>query len=340
MPTDHFLSQSSLTGKRVLIRLDLDLPLNGTQITDNLRLTSALGSLNRCTAEAASTLIIGHLGRPKGEDPTLSLKPVLNELKRLLNQDISFISSLDGLGKSYNTKLALLENLRFWPGEDANDPNFSRLLSANFDLFVHDAFAASHRPSASGIGVPTLLPSLLGLQFEAELKALDPIINNPKRPITLILGGAKTDKIENVDKLLTHVDNLLLGGSIVTSAPDLPRLVKAQLTQDGLDITPASIDTFRSYISSASTLIWNGPVGKYEDSFHAQGTQALAEAIVTANAYKIAGGGDTLAFLKQFNLSSKFDHLSLGGGAMLYYLAYGTLPSLQAVISSPVSPIR
>lgn len=314
MPTDHLLSSTSLQGKRVLLRLDLDLPLKDGQILDNQRLTLALGSLNKCIKEAASTLIIGHLGRPKGEDQSLSLNPILNELKRLLDQDISFISNPDGLGKSYNNKVALFENLRFWPGEDANDPNFAKLLSSNCDIYVHDAFAASHRSSASGIGVPALLPSLIGLQYEAELKGLDPIINSPKSPITLILGGSKADKVKDLNKLLTHVDNLLLGGSVVAVAPDLPKLIKAELTDDGLDITGASIDIFRSYINSSSTLIWNGPVGKYEDSFHAQGTHNLAEAIATANGYKVAGGGDTLAALKQFNLSDKFDHLSTGGG--------------------------
>lgn len=336
MPTDHLLSQVSLQGKRVLLRLDLDVPLKDGQVLDDSRLQLALPTLRKCLSEASGTLIIGHLGRPKGIEPSLSLKPAVERLKSLLDQDIPLIPSLDGLEQwGSTTPLAVLENLRFWEGEDQNDPNFASSLANNFNVYVFDAFAASHRHSASGIGVPKLLPSLLGLQMEAELQALDPIINNPKRPITLILGGSKADKIENVDKLLTHVDNLLLGGSIITSAPDHPKLIKAQLTDDGLDVTLASIDIFRSYINSSSTLIWNGPVGKYEDGFHDKATYNLAEAVATANAYKVAGGGDTQAVISKLNLETKFNYISTGGGAMLYYLAFHSLPSLDAVNSSP-----
>ncbi len=336
MPNSHLLSQTSLKGKKVLLRLDLDVPLKDGVVVDDRRLKLALHSLKKCLSEASQTLIIGHLGRPAGEDASLSLKPAINTLKSMIDRDIPLIPSLDGLGQwGTDTPLAALENLRFWEGEDQNDPNFARSLADKFDIYVFDAFAASHRPSASGIGVPALLPSLIGFQFEAELAALSPIIHNPKRPITLILGGSKPDKVQNVDKLLTHVDNLLLGGSIVASAPDLPRLVKAQLTDDGMDITPASVDIFRSYINSSSTLIWNGPVGKYEDNFHATATYNLAQVIATANAYKVAGGGDTEAVISKLNLESKFNYISTGGGALLYYLAFHTLPSLDAINSSP-----
>ncbi len=333
------LLSHDLNQKHVLLRLDLDVPLANGGVVDNTRLLASSSTIKYCLEHAQKTLIIGHLGRPKHQEEGSSLKHIQPILEQLLEQTISFVPDLDGEGqrwRSGTSPLGMLENLRFWPGEESNNLQFIHSLAEFGDIFVNDAFAVSHRHNASGTGVPTLLPSLIGPQLEAELKALDPIINNPSRPIIVIIGGSKTDKIAFVDNLLTQVDKVLVGGSIASSLKPNPKLVVASLTPDGLDINSASIDIFKSHIVSASTLIWNGPVGKYEDNLHGfHGTSQLAEIISTANAYKVAGGGDTLAVIHKLGLQSHFNHLSTGGGAMLYYIAHHTLPALEAILESP-----
>ncbi len=342
----QLVTSHNLTGKSVILRLDLDVPVRDGKVADDTRLQDSLLTIEYCLEHASKTLIIGHLGRPKYEDLSLSLMPIKIRLEEILKQTISFfpppasshVPNLARAGewRSNSSPLGLLENLRFFPGEENNDPAFAKTIADFGDIFVNDAFAVSHRPSASGIGVPRILPSLLGLHFEAELKALHPIIDNPKSPIIAVIGGAKTDKIEIVDNLLTHVDKVLVGGSIAASTKPSTKTIPATLTEDGLDINSASIDIFSKYISTASTLIWNGPMGKYEDNLHGfHGTYQIAQAIANSGAYKVAGGGDTLAVINKLNLNNKFNHLSTGGGAMIYYITKHTLPALDAILNSP-----
>jgi phosphoglycerate kinase len=198
-------------------------------------------------------------------------------------------------------------------------------------VFVNEAFAVGHRVAASTTGLPKLLPSFLGFQFEREVEAVSKALHDPKKPVIGILGGAKPDKLENVDNFLTHVDKLLLGGRLGEFAQPNPKLEIASLTSDGLDIDLQTSTRFARLISEAGTLIWNGPMGKYEDVNHIKGTQVIAEAIAASSAYKIAGGGDTIAVINKLELKEKFDHISIGGGAMMYLLANGSLPSLEAI---------
>lgn len=338
IPPQRLLRNQPLFGRHVLLRLDLDTPLQNGSPADISRLEAALPTIRYCLSHATQTLLLGHLGRPSGLDPALSLKPVQSTLEKALEQTISFVPDISRAGewRSGNSPLGLLENLRFYPGEKENNSSFVDSLAQFGDIFVHDAFAVSHRINASGIGLPKKLPSLLGLLFEAELTALDPIINNPKRPITVILGGSKADKLQIVDNLLTQADHLLIGGSIATSVQPHSKIIAASLTPDGLDIDAQFTKLFQDYISHASTLLWNGPLGKYEDLHSFHGTYQIAESIAKASAYKVAGGGDTLAVIHKLNLQSHFNHLSTGGGALLYYFTHHSLPTLDAILGSPL----
>lgn len=327
---EHALKAELIAGHTVLLRLDLDVPT-----TDDSRLLASLETLKFCVDHAKRVVILGHLGRPDGYDQSLSLQPVIKRLEGLLSQPIFTIPFHEGLGKSYNKKIVALDNLRFFPGEAKADPAFSHKLAHLGDVFVNDAFAVSHRVSASTTVLPSLLPSYLGISFTAELTALQKALQLAKHPITMVMGGVKTDKIENVDKILQNVDNLLLGGRLVDHVQPQAKLTLASLTPDGFDITLESAATFSSLLRTAGTIIWNGPLGKFEDPAYNKGTTIVANVIASSTAFKIAGGGDTLAAIHQLGLEDKFDHLSTAGGAMLYYIAHKTLPAYEAVLHSP-----
>lgn len=328
----HSLSEADLASKTVLLRLDLDVPLASGRVTNNSRLEVSLPTLRYCLENQARVVILGHLGRPEGPDPAFSLVPVIDALKELLHQDIFLISNLERAGEEVKAHpVSALENLRFYPGEAAADPGFTSKLAALGDIFINEAFAVGHRPSASVVGLPALLPSYLGFQFEREVAAVSRVLDQPERPVLGILGGTKPDKLEFVDNFLAHVDKLLLGGRLGEYTSPYPKLEIASLTPDGFDIDASTVTCFSQLIAEAKTIIWNGPMGKYEDPAAASGTRQIAEAIANSSAYKLAGGGDTLAAISQFGLQSRFDHLSVGGGAMLYYLAKGSLPALDAI---------
>lgn len=326
-------TESVVKDKVVLLRLDLDLPLKDGQVIDQTRLKEALPTLKMCLNAAKKTLILGHLGRPEGKDPRFSLKPVLESLKGLIGQDILLIDDLDGVERWGNSDspIAMLENLRFWPEEQNNDPNFTNLLASVGDVFINEAFGTSHREVASIVGLPRHLDPYIGVNFNREITALDPIINSPIRPIILILGGAKPDKLEFVDNFVKNFDTVLIGGTLVNQIEANSKLIKATLSSDGRDITRESAQHFSRLISQAKTIVWNGPVGKFEDPSTREGTTIIANAIASSQAYKLAGGGDTLAAIHELDLEDKFDHLSTGGGALLYYLAHHTLPGLDAL---------
>lgn len=329
------ITQISLKNKTILLRLDLDMPISEAgQVEDNSRLKAGLKSLKLCLAQASKILILGHLGRPKGVDPKLSLSPVQKELKRLIQQDIMFINSLEGIGDwvKSDSRLGMLENLRFWPGEAQNEPDFVSQLAKYADVFINDAFAVSHRSCASIVGLPGVLPSVIGVDFTQEVAGLQHAFKEAKRPVVMVLGGIKPDKLEFVENFLKFVDNLLVGGRLVDHLPRHPKIIVAQLTPDRLDITPNSTNLFVSKIASAGTVIWNGPVGQFESPLHQIGTLKIAQAIVSSSAHSLIGGGDTLSAIHQFGLKdSQFSHVSLGGGAMLYFLAHKTLPGLEAI---------
>jgi phosphoglycerate kinase len=261
-----------------------------------------------------------------------------DKLGGLLNQPITFVDNIvklprvkGGWSGENVPKLQLLENLRFWPGEASSDQEFAKLLAGFGDLYVNESFAASAHPSSSITTLPRLLPTYFGYQFVSEVQTVTRVINQPKRPIVLILGGAKPDKLELLPQLLNRVDRVLLGGALpqFVKIKD-EKLVLGENTPSGLDLTPPSVAEFARIISTAGTLIWNGPVGKFEEPVNEAGTRAVAEAIVASPAFSLIGGGDTQAALAKFGLEKQVGYLSTGGGSLLTLLATGTLPAIEA----------
>ncbi|MBT5756118.1 MAG: phosphoglycerate kinase [Acidimicrobiaceae bacterium] len=354
-------------GKRVLVRVDFNVPMRAGEITDDLRIKAALPTLRWLKKRGATVVACSHLGRPDGEVvASLSMDPVRARLNELLPD------------------IELLENLRFNAGEKANDPAFVRELIQGIDLYVNDAFGASHRSHASFVGPPQHVPSAAGRLLEKEVEILGGLRTNAKRPFVAVLGGSKvSDKLGVIEALLKKVDQLVVGGGMCFTflaaqghhvgasllEEDMIETCAALLEQAqgrivvphdltalspggkimgpggevrqagvnlpdgwmGLDIGPGTAAEFTDIILEARTVFWNGPMGVFEDPRFVAGTKTVAQALVDSRAFTVVGGGDSAAAIAQFGMSREIDHISTGGGASLELLENGDLPGLEAL---------
>ena len=356
------------SGKRVLLRADFNVPITDGRIDDDLRIRAALPTIQWLQEHGATVTVCTHLGRPKGRpDPRYTVEPVRERLAELA------------------PGVDLLENLRFDPGEEANDPAFVDKLVEGQDLYVNDAFGAAHRAHASVVGPPARLPSAAGRLLAREVEVLGGLLEAPDRPFVAVLGGSKvSDKLKVIEALLKSVDTLLIGGgmcftflkalghdvgdSLLESeqVDSCRRLLDAGATiliptdvvalgpggqimdpdaggevatlgQDvpegwkGLDIGPGTAANFADQVSSAGTVLWNGPMGVFEDPRFAAGTRAVAEAMAEAKGFTVVGGGDSASAMAAFGLADRIDHVSTGGGASLELIENGDLPGLEAL---------
>ncbi len=367
--------------KRVIVRCDFNVPLGEEGILDDFRIKKTLPTIQYLSKHKAKVVLISHLGRPKGREMELSLKPVAERLEKLLGRQVEFLNDCIGSEVEQKTagmelgEIVLLENLRFYQEEKKADPDFVLELTKLGDIFIQDAFGVSHRAHSSVIGIPEHLPSGIGFLVEEELEILSRVINNPERPLVAIIGGAKINtKVKLIERFLRDVDNLLLGGKTANivldakgisvgrsaPAPDIAQLVENLdftssklylpidvVAVDGsvrqadcgdikeeelvLDIGLKTIDNFTKIISQAKTVIWNGPMGKFEDEEYAQGTKKIIEAILASPAFSVVGGGETAELVNRLGLAGKFGYVSTGGGAMLKFLSGEKLPGIEAV---------
>jgi phosphoglycerate kinase len=335
---------AEVAGKRVLVRSDLNVPLEDGRIADETRIQASLPTLQLLLEHGtAEVTVCSHLGRPKGEDPKFSLAPVERRLRELLP---------DG-------RLRVLENTRFNPGETKNDPAFARELADDNDLFVQDAFGSVHRAHASTVGVAQLLPAYAGLLLERELEELGKLLGDVERPFVLISGGAKVDdKLGVLKKLGGKADAVLVGGKMaeeirvknplpfevllpvdVVAASEFAEDAETKVVPYnalpegwlGLDIGPDTRKLFAERIHEARTIFWNGPMGVFEWPRFADGTRAVAEAVAAANAYSVVGGADSARALTQLGLADRVSWLSTGGGAALELLEGKELPGMAAI---------
>ncbi len=330
----------------MLLRLDLDVPLvaDGKEVGDETRLLAAEKTIRYLKNHGARVVVMAHLGRPGGRrEKSLSLRPVGKALSGLLKEEIGFGPFVLGKEARQRTerlepgKILLLENLRFYPGEEENWPSFTKALVSLGDIFVNEAFAVSHRKHASVVGLPPFLPTAFGFNFLAEVEALAKVYRQPVRPVVVVLGGKKGGKLAEAQALLGWADELLLGGKLVEEEmiKETPghRKVVAKLTKSGEDITPESAEQFARIVRQAGTVVWNGPLGIYEKQRTARGTKVVAQALAEGKAFSVVGGGDTEAALTQFGLEKKMKLISTGGGAMLTFLASGgDLPGIRVVL--------
>ncbi len=323
-------------GIRVLLRGDLDVD------KDESRLELLRPTLKLLLERGASVVIIGHKGRPQGRPSAeFSLAAVSERLAGLLSTKIKFVADIVGeearkeAEKLKNGEIMMLENLRFDPREEKNDLDFAKSLSLLAKLYVNEAFAASHRPHASIVGIPRFLPRAAGLHFSQEVENLKKIIESPKRPVLVIIGGAKEDKLAYLDGLSTLADKIYLTGALpkFREETDDSKISIANLLPDKEDITINSIEKIVTDCFRAGTILLAGPVGKFEEEGHRLGTKRVFEAVANSAAFKVAGGGETERAIKILGLEDKFDWISAGGGAMLEFLSRRTLPGIEALLN-------
>lgn len=360
-------------GKSVLVRADFNVPISKGEISDDLRIRAALPTLNWLLERGAKVTACTHLGRPKGApDPDFSVEPVRERLSEIA------------------PGVTLLDNLRFDPGETANDAAFVDRLVEGHDLYVNDAFGASHRAHASIVGPPQRLPSAAGRLLAKEVEVLLGVREEPKRPFVAITGGSKvSDKLGVLTALLDIADSIIIGGGmcftffaamghqIGNSLCEQDQIDTCRALLDahgdrlhlpsdvvglgpggsigdpsaggevrnfgrslpdgwmGLDIGPGSAAEFGDVIGEARTVLWNGPMGVFEDPRFEAGTRAVAEAVAEGRGFSVIGGGDSAAAMAQFGLADQVDHISTGGGASLELIEQGDLPGLEALRSAP-----
>jgi len=357
------------SGKKVLLRADFNVPITNGHIDDDLRITAALPTIEWLQERGASVTACSHLGRPKGQpDEKYSMEPVRERLGKLA------------------PGVELMENLRFDPGEEANDPAFVDRLVEGFDLYVNDAFGASHRAHASVVGPPARLPSAAGRLLAKEVEVLSHLVHRPMHPFVAILGGSKvSSKMGVIEALIDKVDHLAIGGAMCFTfmlaqgfsvgdslvEPDWvdackrflegPNKHKLLIPNDvvamgpdeevqvflgdipdgwkGLDIGPATTLAFIAPLETAGTILWNGPMGMFEDSRFQEGTLMVAEAVADSHGFTVVGGGDSAAAVAKFGLDLRIDHVSTGGGASLELLEKGDLPGLAALREASNAPV-
>lgn len=318
------ISAPDLFGKKVLLRYDIDVPIKDKKVVEDYRLKAGLETLRLCLSVAEQVTILGHIGRPDGKDPGLSVEAIYDWFYQ--NGFSEFID---------NNKLLFLENLRFESGEGECSLDYAKSLVQYGDIYINEAFASHHKASSTTI-LPTLIPSFAGLHFSKEVEKLTQIRQNPYQPLVSIIGGAKIeDKLPAVLALSKISKNVLVGGKlpeeIIYSGTHVPDNVYiAEVNPGGTDITAQTIKNWTRIISSSKMILWNGPMGKFEESGNNQ-TKALAHLIIDSGAQTIVGGGDTISALKSYGLLDKISFVSTGGGAMLEFIVSGTLPTIEAL---------
>jgi phosphoglycerate kinase len=334
---------ADVAGKRVLVRADLNVPLDDGKVADDTRIRAALPTLQLLLERnAAAITVCSHLGRPKGPDPKYAIAPVAARLHELIDDD----------------RITVLENTRFDPRETANDQGFARELADGNDLYVNDAFGSAHRAHASTEGVAHILPAYAGLLMLRELEELGRLLESPERPFVAIVGGAKVeDKIGVLRSLAERSDVVLVGGKMAEEIRDHPIDVPVELPSDvvaaaafepdaearvvpadevpegwlGLDIGPETRQGYAKRITMAKTVFWNGPMGVFEWPRFAEGTLVIAHAVADADAHTVVGGGDSVRAVEEAGLADRIDWVSTGGGASLELLEGKELPGVAAI---------
>ena len=364
------LDDVDVDGLEVLVRSDLNVPIENGQVGDDFRIRSALPTLERLVRAGASVTVCSHLGRPKGADPAFSLGPVAKRMDDLTEYDVRFNSPGD---------ITVLENTRFMDGETTNDEATAERLAEGFDLFVQDAFGSVHRAHASTVGVAQLIMSVAGPLLDEELESLGRLLEETDHPYTVVLGGAKvSDKLGVIENLLPRVDRMPIGGGmcftflaaqgydvgesmVEESMLDTVReyaddeklilptdvVVGDSFSEDsqfqvkpvseipdgwmGLDIGPETSEDFSRLVAESASVFWNGPMGVFEWEPYRNGTEAVARAMGECDGFTAVGGGDSAAALRMLGLEDTVSHLSTGGGAGLELLEGQILPGVAVL---------
>jgi phosphoglycerate kinase len=347
------LGKAGLSGKKVVVRVDFNVPIKDGKVEDDFRIRAALPTINFLLEKGARLVLITHLGK----DGSASLEPVINKFFEISKIDQSHVT--------------FFENVRKFPGEETNDEAFVKELAALGEVYVNEAFSVSHRKHASVVGVPKHLPSYAGLELQNEIENLSKAFQNPEHPFLFILGGAKFEtKLPLIEKYLDLADSVFIGGAlandflkaqgcevgqslvsennfgiekiishekiilptdVVTESGQNKSISEINKDDTVLDIGKETIQNLGGVIKNAKFILWNGPLGKYEDKNGGEGTRAVLKLVAASSAESIVGGGDTVALVTEMQMEKDFSFISTGGGATLEFLATGTLPGIQAL---------
>lgn len=386
----------NVTGKRVLVRVDFNVPIKEGKITNDNRIQAALPTINYLIENGAKVVLLSHLGKIDHKDPEKTaadkkknnMAPVAARLAELVNAKVTFIPETEGkdledaIASMNDGEIILMQNTRYEAGESKNDPELGRYWASLGDLYVSDAFGSVHRAHASTVGIPTHLPSACGFLVGKEIDNLSAAIDNPKRPLVAILGGAKvSDKIAVIDNLLKIADKVIIGGGMAYTffyakgynvGTSLLEADKVDLAKEfmergkdklvlpidtviandfsnpteiktvdsseipdgfmGLDIGEKTIELFKNELQGAKTVVWNGPMGVFEDPRFAKGTEAVCTILSELpDAMTVIGGGDSAAAAISMGFADKFTHISTGGGASLEYMEGKELPGIAII---------
>lgn len=381
-----------LTGKKVLIRVDFNVPLKNGVVTDATRIKAALPTIEYILSQKGTSLIVmSHFGRPKGQkNPEFSMKPIAEKFSELLGKPVKLAPDVIGPEVEAEVKalkpgeVLLLENVRFYKEEEGNDPAFAKELASYGDIYVNDAFGTAHRAHASTEGVAHYLPAYAGFLIEKEVKFMAPLLENPEKPFVAIIGGSKvSSKISVLESLVRTCDTIVIGGGMAytflkvqgheigkslletdyldVAASFLKKAAEkgvnvilpvdhvcaaefsetatpvavdgADIPADliGMDIGPKTVELILKALSTAKSVVWNGPMGVFEFDAFAAGTLAVAKAMAACNGVTVVGGGDSVAAINKFHLADKISHVSTGGGASLEFLEGKELPGIKAL---------
>lgn len=277
------LEALDVDGKRALVRVDLDY---SDISTGNKRQEALFKTVEYLKEKVSRLVLLGHRGRPGGKEvESLSLKPASKSFEE-------FLKKKWGSEAVKKLNMFIMENLRFNPGEEANDERFAEHLAEEGDVYINEAFASSHREHASIVTLPKLLPHAAGFHFKEEVENLTQVLENPKRPLTMVIGGAKKDKLKYIDDFKKFSDKVLIAGKLpdYLGEKEDEKVTVAKLLPDKEDITIHSIEKFEKVISESKTIVVSGPMGKFEGKGHCQGTERVMKAIATSSAFKVAGG--------------------------------------------------
>lgn len=378
------LNKVNVKNKKALVRADLNLSLENGKVMNDFRMKMIVPTIDYLINAGAKVILASHLGRPIGKDKKLSIEIIAPALAKILKRKVVFIPDCIGkdvkkmIKETPQSQVILLENLRFYPEEEMNDLDFAEELASAADIYVNEAFSVCHRRHASVVAITEFLPASAGFLLAKEINVLTKAIENPDRPLVVIMGGAKAEtKIRIVKRMLKKADKIILGGVLATIAlkansvnvgrsetfgvkignafkADNPKIFlpqdvvvsdsedqenineakkvdKIDFNEKIFDIGPETVEAYNEIIERAKTIIWNGPMGLFEEERFANGTKRLARAIAASDAYSIVGGGDTIAALQKFKLLDRMNHISTGGGAMLAFIEGDEMPGIDAL---------
>lgn len=328
---------------RVMLSMDMDLPMKDGIVVDNNRLIKSLPTIKFLLDKKCKVIIVGKLGRPVEKEEKYSLKPVYAELMSLIDEHMGTSIAGRFVEEALNveivdeavdvSEIVCLENMKFFENEPKDGLDLTRYLATLAEVYVQDAFAMAHRTS-SYLMVSTLLPVYFGFDFIKEYETIGSVIESPRRPVIVILGGAKIDKLDYLPGLQLVADLVVLVG-VLPKEVNLgmlgPKVVVGSLTASGLDIDLSTLDKISPILKEAGTIIWAGSAGKWEEEMHSAGTKGLADLIGQSTAFRIVAGGDTVAALRKYNGLDKIDLVCSGGGAMLEFLCKKTLPMVEMI---------